>query len=44
MLPVFTEMGEQEGNTGVFSIMLTVRGVVLGWVGDEEGFYWEERV
>lgn len=34
MLPVLAEMGKQKWNAGIFTVMLAVCDVVLGWVGD----------
>ena len=35
VLLVITEMGNQEGDTGVFVVVVAVQGVVLHWVQEE---------
>lgn len=44
VLLVVPEVGVEEWDPGVFEIMLSVVRVILGWVGEEGRFGWEDRV
>lgn len=41
---VVAEVGEEKRNPGVLEIMLSIVGIILGRIGEEGRFWWEDRV
>lgn len=44
ILVVVPEMGEEKRDPGVFEVMLSIVGVILGWIGQKGHFWGENRV
>lgn len=44
MFVVLSKMGEEKGDAGVFEVVISIVGVILGWIGQEGRFWRENRV